>query len=338
MNLSSRDISHWEHCDRLPRLRVDFEPIRLSLREAVRRILDGAILSLLANHAESVASHAEATLLDWAASPGIRYPYPSGDAYKMARDYGAWLYGIVCLLAERMTVADAQPLPVLRIHEHKITVSGILDSSGTAHLARITSDFSERSTATRWPELCLLALASSGPPIVSVVTHCFRLPSNSSGRMMSPLSVGYQHPTIGTQIRLARIGEDKGSSFSSSWRRVGRWEVPEVGWEEWRRGIDLDQCIDSCVESHEAVPLSDAESADMRSNVYQIVEWMNGRASQCPRKREACRSCDYRKFCHGNPSEREEEYVRACDSVCHWHNDENMPKVQNAEAAGAVLP
>lgn len=291
--LSAEDVSRWELCSRLPSLYSSYTG-SWPVREAAKRAFYEG-LSVRPAAPELM----EAKFLTDAASAGYIYP-STADPYLCARDHGSWLSGAIHLASE----LDLHP--VKRVPGCPVKVNAYEDSLGGIHLFRavesVTTPF-----RLRWPEYTVAAYYH--PALLT--THLVRLPRvTNDGRLHSPLSRGYRHPLTGN-YRLARLDSDK--AFSTQWIRRGRWEAEEVdgiSWEEWRRGIDLDCCMEQCI-SHVDVPLPDPILlAGIRSDLDRAITESGQPVTTLPRKREMCAACIVRDVCHRPDSNGDDHGIR----------------------------
>jgi hypothetical protein len=126
------------------------------------------------------------------------------------------------------------------------------------------------------------------------------------GRLTTPLNMAYQHPTFANiQYRLSRLYDEP--DFGPNWKRIGRWEIqPNPPWEEWRLGIERDQCIDKIREIYTvANDMDDSEKERLLFDIEAVCVAME-RPSMYPRLRETCQRCVFLKLCHGTADERKE--------------------------------
>jgi hypothetical protein len=237
--------------------------------------------------------------LSEAASPG--YTYPNGEPYTLVQDHAAWLDGALRLIQEEFQ--PMEQLPLYRIGEHHVSVEGWV-SEDKLHLFRASSTLKrdgDGSAAMRWPEFCLCAFDSR-----EIEVHNYLLPSVRKGRLISPLCMAYQHPSFANiNYRLAKIDGDK--DFAKSWKKIARWEIqPNPSWEEWRRGIEKDKCIDAIRETYIICPTLD--EGERKRLLYDIEQMCSAqeKPSIFPRYRERCPACTFRGLCHGSAEDRSE--------------------------------
>jgi len=222
------------------------------------------------------------------------YLYPEGESYTICQDHASWLDGALRLIAEEFQ--PMEQLPLYKIGEHRVNVEG-WDDVERAHIFRATHDLSDRSL--RWPELVLSAMDGR-----EICIHAYKMSSVRSGRLASPLVMAYQHPSFqNINYRLAKLDGDK--DFKKSWKRIGRWEIqPNPLWEEWRRGIEKDRCIDAIRETYTVSPTLDTEQRDrLLFDVEQMCSAQE-KPSIFPRYRERCGSCVMNGLCHGDEYSR----------------------------------
>lgn len=294
MIFDAKSFSKFELCPRLPQLERTFNPPRLLVREAVKLFLESGIRRIMARLPieEMIQS-----FLSEAASPG--FIYPEGEAFTLVQDHASWLDGALRLIEEEFQ--PMEQLPLYRIGEHHISVEGWTDGE-EAHIFRCHSTLGAREL--RWPELALTGLDGR-----AIAVHVYRLPQCRNGRLLSPLSMAYKHPSFANiQYRLAKIDGDK--NFKSSWKKEARWEIqPPIEWREWRQGIERDKCLDAIRETYTINPtLDDSERDRLIFDIEQMVEAQN-RPSIFPRYRERCSSCSFKGLCHGSAEDRSEYAV-----------------------------
>lgn len=190
--------------------------------------------------------------------------YPEGEPFELAKDYSSWIDGALRLLAE-----GSRP-----------------------DVVRVVSDLGDHRL--RWPELVKMAVELY--PVVEVVQ--IKLPSIRKHRLLSPLSLVYRHPMTG-ELRLARVDKEQ-KAFSNAWQRIGRWEMPEFSWQEWRQGIDRDRCMDQVIERYQVPTISYQE----RQKVLNDIEHISVALAKPlhPRLWEACENCIFNGYCHGDKS------------------------------------
>lgn len=297
MILDASVLSRWEQCHRIPRLLRQIVPIQPPVRSEIAQLLQSAVRQ----------DHTPAELRDafirHAAQPGFSYP-KAVDYYVLAHDYATWIEGAAELIAEqRLELGPLQPLALCEVKPHQIHVDGWLDSQGIVHIWRLTDSFptSDKPDAytAHWPEMVAQA-ATKAPCCV----HLFRLPSVRLSRLPSPLVMAYEHPMTG-QIRLHRINAE-GKGFNKSWKRKARWEYQdEMNWQEWRDGIERDQCLDTICRDY-LLPAIDVEGRkEIKHDLRAICEVISG-VTKLPRKRESCDRCEYSDWCHGSERDRKD--------------------------------
>lgn len=192
------------------------------------------------------------------------FVYPEGEPFVMANDGASWLDGALRL---RQELIDS-PFDIWR--------------AGT--------DLNDR-----WDTL----LPRAFNPSVTFTLRLMLLPRFVKGRLLNPLSVAFEHP-LNHHLRLApRDGE----SFGKGWRKVGRWESG-IDWREWRRGIELDKCLERCLVSQELPPIEAPER--ITAIAYNIERELQKPLQEIPLRLEVCPRCVFGEFCHGNGS----NYVR----------------------------
>jgi len=189
------------------------------------------------------------------------FEYPEGEPFELAKDYASWIDGALRIAAEY-----------------------------PADVVRVVSELGQRRL--RWPELIKLGVEEYTE--VSILQ--LRLPAVHKRRLASPLNLSYRQPITGS-LRLARLDTEK-ISFGPSWKRVGRWEVPEVPWSEWRDGIDRDRCMSLIAESYVVPSLTSEEKRRVQNDIEHMLTDMNKLTH--PRKWEACESCLFKPVCHGH--------------------------------------
>lgn len=192
------------------------------------------------------------------------YLYPEGEPYELAKDYASWIDSALRLLAEG-------PRP---------------------DVVRVVSDLGDRRL--RWPELVKIAVELY--PVVEIVQ--IKLPPTRKHRLLSPLSLVYCHPMTG-EMRLARVDKEQ-KAFSNAWERIGRWERPEISWQEWRAGIDRDRCMDQIMERYTVTTLGYQERQKILNDIEHISVSIDKPLH--PRKWEACENCIFNGYCHGDKS------------------------------------
>ena len=234
MNLCADDLSRWEFCARLVPTYRDVLPLDLTVRRAAMESLPPAIRALLSGvPADRVADTAVAQYLESAAYPG--YLYPKGvNHHDVARDHASWLDSAIRLVDE-LNLLRPIPLPNLHVDGHSVSVDGWIGPDEAIHTFRVTRS-PEADPSPRWPELVAHALGTGR----ALIRHSIPLPGIERYRLASPIATGFLHPLTG-QVRLAKIDNETGKKFGVGWKRIGRWELPEVPWSEWRDGLDRDQ-------------------------------------------------------------------------------------------------
>lgn len=272
-------LSDWEFCARLPRLKLADPLQQPPVREAVKDCFAYGI-SLLAEGSQNASQEAAQKFIDGAMSG---YAYPSGEPYTLAQDYATWLDGALRVVEEFRT--RLQPLAPVTINGQELDCGAYADS-GQIVAYRVTTSF---DYSPHWPDFLI-----QGQYEQPLTVRLLRLPSARDGRLPSPLSLGYRHPATGL-IRLSRLTGEK-VSFGPSWKRVGRWEI-DASWEEWRTGIDRDECMGLVYAEKELEPTEDAK--DILRDAERIVEEItSGSLDSLARHREGCQSCAYRLVCH----------------------------------------
>ena len=283
MILTGKDFQDYEKCARLPILNQMFEPPQLNVREAVKAYFSEGI-RLVQLGEENVAERVSVEFLREAAERGYEYS-AKAENYTLAQDYGSWLESSLQLAP----IFHAPRLPPIEFSGLQIYVDGY--DAGRPVLFRAQRDFSREP---RWPEMLLSCFYDE------VDIHVFKLPAAASGRLLSPLSMAYRHPLTGG-LRIAPLGGEK--SFNHTWKRVGRWEI-QANWQEWYDGIGRDKCLDACYQSYTLESqLDDHAKAQMLQDVLAISKDLN---ANHPRKRESCRTCEFKGFCHGDAEMKKE--------------------------------
>ena len=292
--LTSSDFSRYEFCPRLPHLTQSLYPSSTPVRDATRTYFTHALSAIFAGH----LAHAPLDFLDEAASRG--FAYPDGDAYTIANDYSCWLDGMIRIV-EEMGI-DADPAPLVAIPGANVIIDdAYLDAHDILHLFRISDSADEK-----WADLFAALLHPT-----EIQIHAFHLPSVRSGRLPSPLTMAYKHPSIDI-YRLAPLSEE--SKFSSKWKRIGRWEQ-QFDWNEWRAGIDKDQCMERIVTHSSILPSrTDSELDDIRMDAAVIAAIL---LHDAPRQRESCHRCLYHRYCHGDEHERSQFTHRDANENLH---------------------
>jgi len=292
MILEVKHASEFERCPRLPGLRKSFEPEKYPVREATKLFFERGLRSIFIGEPPGATVWG---FTDEAAGRG--YLYGKGEPYTIAQDFACWLDGTLRLVIEGGI--DREPLRLYQLGEHCLHVDGWTDTEGRIHLYRAVSRLGDQ--ALRWPELAVLAFE----PEKEVFIHQYCLPQTRGGRLLSPLSIGYKHPKIeNNPIRLARLDLDgKEQNFKNTWKKIGRWECPDIPWAEWRQGIDKDQCLDMIEETY-SPPMLDAEQAYAVKGDLEKMAVVMEKPASWPRYREACPGCFYQGLCHGDRDSR----------------------------------
>lgn len=296
----ARELSAAERCLRLPGLLAQYEPERWPVREAAKRYFYRGIEQL---NTPDAAEYVKTAFLAEAADRGFEYPNVA-EPFILANDYASWLEAAILIAQEDQHELVRIPLAYTR--GQAINMEAYHDPGGNAHVFRVERAF--REYKLRWPELLIAATNAAK----EIIVHRFRLPDTTDqGRLASPLSMGYLHPTIGNTIRLARFAADrqqksknKTRGFSSSWKRVGRWERPDILWSEWREGLDRDQAMQLVYRPEvlfdDLLP-SAIERREILADARHLAAAITGPQ---PRKRESCESCVMYQMCHGTAEER----------------------------------
>lgn len=314
MTLSSQSLSDAEFCMRLAMLHSAYQLGRLPVREAAKEHFYRGIAAIVAE-TKDVPDSQSSAFIDQASSPG--FTYPEGDHYILASDYFSWLDGALRLVEEQ-SAKGLHPLPLIPLEGHHLAADNAYeDSQGGVHVFRVSSDLG--NDRVHWPEL-LAFLASKA---WTLKVHTYRLPAARNGRLPSPLCLAYVHP-LGTQIRLARLDKEK-VAFTTKWKRRGRWEMPEIEWKEWRKGIDLDQCMALICEERTVALPSPEEADEIQKDAALMVRQLTifeemtleERLAGYPRHREACQSCLFERFCHGAGEERNAYVRRGSEEALH---------------------
>jgi hypothetical protein len=281
--MKASELSHYEFCPRLPSLIRIIEPNQFPIREAVKRHFERGV-GLLYSGFQDPWIAVPAEFLIEAADRG--YVYPEGNPYAIAQDHGCWLESVLRLLPD----IHLEPLPPVSVDGNDVEISGY-KRGFEAHLFRVVDSFDDK---VRWPELLLIGQYET------VTIHQLRLPRLSSGRLLSPAAMAYAHPMTG-QLRLARL-EGEGKAFNPSWKRLGRWEMSDITWEDWAEGISRDKCLGQIYQSHEAgAEFSQDDLDGVRRDAAMMFRYMD---RQQPRQRETCGTCMYHGYCHGGEVER----------------------------------
>lgn len=266
----AQDFSDFERCARIPKIRKQWEPERWPVREAVKQFFYDGLL----DDPESVADR----FLIEAAGRGFQYP--EGEPYDLAKDYSSWIDGALRLVTEGLA---PEPLPAFKFEGDLISLNGF-SAEGAWYVVEVVSNLGER---LRWPNI-IAQLMDQPVTIVQV-----KLPQVTKRRLQSPLSLAYKQPITG-QLRLARLDSEK-ISFGPAWKRIGRWEVPEIHWSEWRSGIERDRCYAMIVS---AQPGRDLSKDEKRKALNDIEHMMIEMSKVHPRKWETCETCTFKGVCH----------------------------------------
>lgn len=284
-----QDLSRYETCPRLAQLHRIYEPPNWPVREAVKQFFPRGIYAIMRGESPDDTVMA---FLDQAANPG--FTYPEGEPYVLAQDFACWLDGALRVIFEDLGELEYSQLDLYRVGENHLHVDGWRDSNNVIHVYRITGNLEDRDM--RWPELCALAFED-----VEVKIHAYKLPYARSGRLLSPLCMSYQHPTVSSNYRLARLEQD--SSFAKSYKKIARWEIqPKVEWGEWRHGIDRDQCMNQIKDIYSSSPISDSyKKSQLRGTIEQLMMSLE---KPHPKLREKCHDCIMWGLCHGDKDER----------------------------------
>lgn len=264
-------LSDWEFCARLPRLKLCDPLDRPPVRDAVKECFAFGL--------EHTPEEAAEKFIDGATTG---YIYPSGEPYTLAQDYAAWLDGALRVIGE----PRLQPLAPVTISGQEFDCGAYADS-GQIVAYRVVSSF---DYSPRWPDLLILAQYEQ-----ALTVRLVRCPPARDGRLPSPLNLGYRHPATGS-IRLARLHGEK-VSFGNSWKRIGRWELPDATWQEWRVGIERDQCMNLISAEVTLEPRKDGREI-LRDAARIVEEFSSGPLAAIPKHREGCASCHYREICH----------------------------------------
>jgi hypothetical protein len=270
----SQEFSDFERCAKLPQIKKKWEPDRWPVREAVKQ----KFYSSLLRDPEEVAD-------EFLYEAGARgYEYPEGEPYELAKDYASWLDGALRLVRE-----DTMLSPISNYFWGTTQFELVGYVSGQVNIVRIVHELGDHHL--RWPEIIALGLGDS-----EVVIHQYKLPSVRKRRLASPLSLAYQQPMTGGYRLAKRDGET--ISFGPNWKRLGRWEIPEVPWQEWREGIDRDRCLPAIKETYSVTPFEDSDKRRLLNDIEHIMASMSKVTH--PRKWEACETCIFKPVCHGN--------------------------------------
>lgn len=286
--IRATDLSLAEKCYRLPQLIWQGqEPIRIPVREAAKRAFYEGLRYL--SSSDAVEQGVDGFLTE-AAGRGYEYPADC-DVYTLARDFGSWLDGALRIVLEQQ-LGTRRVKPVM-VGTDMIDLGAISGADRTAHFFHVSSRLDYKGL--RWPELLLIACGSS----MNVSVHKINLPQVSKGRLQSPLCLSYKHPMISDQYRLAPVWSRSEGRFNGKWKRVGRWEIDGMSWQEWRVGIDRDQCLNQIYQRYDLQP-EDFLRPDQVDSVLRDAEMTLDalKSELAPRKQEACRDCLMRTSCH----------------------------------------
>lgn len=302
MIFDAQSFSQFETCPRFPQLYRSFEPPAWPIREAVKRFFETGIRGIMAGESPELTVSA---FLAAAANPG--FIYPQGEHFMIAQDHASWLDGALRIVLEEN--ANLEQLPLYQIGDHQINLEAWEDGD-VCHIYRIQSEIHKEPKAVHWPELCAMVLHGGETKI-----HSFKLPSVRMGRLTTPLNMAYQHPTFANiQYRLSRLYDEP--DFGPNWKRIGRWEIqPNPPWEEWRLGIERDQCIDKIREIYTVCPTLDTDERDRLLFDIEQMCVAQERPSIFPRFRETCQSCVFNKLCHGSQEDRREYKVLGPEEI-----------------------
>lgn len=280
--MTTSDLSRYEFCPKLPKLYADLEPELLPIRESMRRHFANGLRQTLSNLLPSAPND----FLSEASSRGFIYPN-EGNPYYIAQDYSCWLDGVIRIV-EEMGI-DAEPAPTIPIYRSFVKIdNAYLSPNGVLHLFRISD-----SDDAKWDEL----FAQLIPDVKEIQIHSFPLPTLRKGRLPSPLVLIYKHPAMNI-LRLAPL---EGERFSAKWKRSARWE-DRYDWNEWREGINRDQCLDRILIEKSIIPSLDPDEAEsIKIDAATIASFI---PRQWPRQRESCPRCTFHLFCHGDKNDR----------------------------------
>ena len=302
MILNANLISRWEQCHRLPHLLTKVSPVHPLVRLELAKMLQVAVRQLQISR-DSVAEMTRDEFLRRAAEPGFTYPN-AADYYVLAHDYASWMEGAVHLIAEQLdTIGPMQPLAVCEIDKSRIQVDGWMDANGIVHIWRMVDKLPSEDSddySPHWPEMVAQACTRA-----ACVVHLYRLPAVRLSRVSSPLCLAYEHPMTG-QMRLARFNRAEGKNFNRDWKRKARWEYQgEVSWQDWRDGIERDQCIEQVARDYIIAELEPEEIKSIKHDLRAICDLLSGK-QKLPRKRESCGRCEYLRYCHGRDRDRKD--------------------------------
>lgn len=274
MIYAAQDFSDFERCARIPKIRKQWEPERWPVREAAKQHFYAGLF----RDPETVADD----FLVEAAGRG--FEYPDGEPYSLAKDYSSWLDGALRIITEHYS---AEPINPIQLGADQFLINGFSSETGI-NVVRVVHELGDRNL--RWPELIALAVGEYS----EVVIHQIKLPGIRKRRLPSPLCLSYRQPITGS-LRLARLDAEK-INFGPAWKRVGRWEVPEVGWKEWRLGIDKDRCLQSIIETYSVPGIKSEERRKVLTDIEHFQVLMSKTIH--PRKWEMCESCVFKGVCH----------------------------------------
>lgn len=268
--MTSRHLSLYERCARLPTLLQLEDSPPEPIRDATRRFFELGLHQIFTGLDVT-------TPIDFlsAAAHGFLYP-PNSDPYTLAQDYACWIDGALRLVEElglRAWVAE----PLQLSPDTALTLSGAWRTHSALHLFLIGDSLNS------WP-VWTAQLAHH-----SIHVYSFTLPSVRDGRLRSPLTTCYKHPTLNL-LRLATLDTERG--FSPKWSKIARWEDSTFTWPEWREGINRDRCLNKIV-TH--VELEGVEDDELRQDALAII---NSSSTPAPRLREACTNCQFKGVCH----------------------------------------
>lgn len=303
MILDAAMLSRWEQCHRLPKLLTQVAPVNPLVRVELAKMLQVAVRQLQID-SDSVADFTRDEFLRRAAEPGFTYP-KAADYYVLAHDYASWMEGAVHLITEQLTaIGPMRPLAVCDIDAHRITVDGWIDANGTVHIWRLVNTLPSGDTEDdyrpHWPEMVAQTFTKA-----ACVMHLYRLPAVRLSRVNSPLCLAFEHPMT-EQMRLARLNRSEGKSFNKEWKRKARWEyVDGIAWQDWRDGIERDQCIEQIARDYILAELEPDERKSIKHDLRAICDLLSGK-QKLPRKRESCGRCEYLRYCHGGESDRKD--------------------------------
>lgn len=293
MTFAASELSQFEVCPRLPQIMRIYEPPQWPIREAVKQFLERGIRGMFFGNATPEELKRE--FIDYAANPGFVYP-GHAEPFILANDYADWIEGALEIIQEERFDYGLTYLPLYDVGPYQMHVEGWIDRDENIHLFKASSVLGGRQLY--WPEIAVLGLTGK-----EVIMENYRLPSVRDGRLVSPLCMGFKHPSFDINIRIARLYDEP--EFNKNWKKTARWEIePKVEWMEWRRGIEHDQCLDQVRETYRISPILDVTE---RNKIIYDVEHMCStmeKPHMWPRFREACQSCVFTKLCHGDEQSR----------------------------------